>query len=539
MKKIILTPLLLLLITAGVKAQETIKELSKQAYKGYLYDVKNDDNALSITYKIPGEKKNSDALFETYSFDKNNVFVKTENTALVKEEKPDITIAQYYAYVGGSSSFDVLSMKLKLARKQLVKSWSHEKQAYVVSKVLSNEVIKPKSDNGKVYRGYASFITETPNNQADDLFVLAANENKDKKIGNQYFVLKVGSDLDIKETSVDLAGAQTLVYCDQLDESKDVVMIFAPEKSAGDATNYTYFRYSQKGEFKTKAAFKSPSANLLIMNVTEAQGSVFFCGTSTKSADAYEEVFSEFANIYNPGWPQDGANKVDFKWIKNSEEKMNNFHLLKFTGNQLDFASTAPVDAFKSKFVASGKGASVYKGSKFHVERFYITPGQEYLIAGQLTGSVNLGLGNPVKTYEDLVCLYFDKAGQLKTQFGVGKLNNDKKSEIFDMIQDFHLGKDGKTIYWEIKEVKGIKGYQSFLNAYYGGSPSLYAVYFPRLAKIDLAANSIADFKTLGDEKFYLRKDFQSYFNKAENSMTYLGHDEDFKKVWLAKYVFN
>ncbi|MFD0749170.1 hypothetical protein ACFQZS_03390 [Mucilaginibacter calamicampi] len=537
MKKISLLPLLLLLIATQIKAQETVKELSKQAYKGYLYDVKNTNNALSITYKIPGEKKNSDALFETYSFDAANKFVKVENTNLAKEEKPDVTVTQFYAYVGGTSSFDVLSMKLKLSRKELLKSWSHEKQAYIVSKVLQNEAIKPKNDNGKTYKGYASFVTETQGTQ-DDLFILAANDNKDKKLGNQYYVLNVNSSLEVKETPVDLAGAQTLVYCDQLQESNDIAMVFAPEKGNGDASSYTYFRYSQKGEFKTKVAFKSPSTNLLIMNVNEAMGSVYFCGTSTKSTDAYGEVFSEHASIYNPGFTQGGENKVDMKWQKNAEEKMSSFHLLKFTGNQLDFASTAAIDAFKSKFVASGKGASVYKGNKFIVERFFVTPNQEYLIAGQLTGSVNMGMGNPVKTYEDLVCLYFDKAGQLKTQFGVGKLNNDKKSEIFDMLQDFRLSKDGKSVYWEIKEVKGVKGYQSFLSAYSGGSPSLYAVYFPRIAKIDLAANTISEFKTLGDENYYLRKDFQSYFNKAENSVTYIGHDEDFKKLWLAKYVF-
>src|SRR4051812_34825544 len=131
MKKIFVSALLLTLISMQVKAQETVKDLSKQAYKGYLYDVKNTDNGLSISYKIPGEKKNSDAIFETYSFDKNNVFLKVENTALAKEDKPDVTSTQFYAYVGGTSSFDVLSMKLKLARRQMIKSWSHEKQAFV------------------------------------------------------------------------------------------------------------------------------------------------------------------------------------------------------------------------------------------------------------------------------------------------------------------------------------------------------------------------------------------------------------------------
>jgi len=537
MKYISLLSLFIFAFASATFAQETVHELSKKAYKGYLYDVDNTGNALNITYKIPGEKKNSDALFETYSFDKNNVFIKVENTSVVKEVKPDITVTHFYAYVGGTSSFDVLSMKLKLSRKTLLKTWSHEKQAYVVSKVLTDEVLKPKNDNGK-YKGYASYITETTNNEADDLFVLAGNDSKEKKQGTAFYILNINSDLEIKETPVELEGAHTLIFCDQLQVSKDVVMVFAPDKGVGDPTNYTYLRYSQKGEFKAKTDFKSPSSNLLIMNVNEAMGAVFFCGTSTKSKDAYAEVFSEFASIFNPGFTQDGSNKVDFKWQKNAAEKMANFHLLKFSNDKLDFASTAPIDVFKSKFIASGRGATAYKGSKFLVERFFITPNQEYLVAGQLTGSTNMGMGNPVKTYEDLVCLYFDKSGQLKSQFGVGKLNNDKKSEIFDMLQNFYVGRDGKTIYWEIKEVKGVKGHQSFMSAYSGGAPSLYAVYFPRLVKLNLADNTIGDVKTLGDEKFYLRKDFQSYLNKDDNSITYLGHDEDFKKLWLAKYVF-
>src|SRR5258708_3651321 len=123
MKYLSLSFFIILLAATNIKAQETVQELSKKAYKGYLYDVKTDNNALSITYKIPGEKKNSDALFETYSFDKNNAFVKVENTSVAKEIKPDITVTHFYAYVGGTSSFDVLSMKLKLSRRSLLKTW--------------------------------------------------------------------------------------------------------------------------------------------------------------------------------------------------------------------------------------------------------------------------------------------------------------------------------------------------------------------------------------------------------------------------------
>lgn len=537
MKYYILLPLCTLacMSITNAKGQETVQELSKKANKGFLYDVSDKSDQLTVTYKIPGEKKNADALFESYSFDKNIRFVKTENSSASKESKPDITVDRFYAYVGGSSSFDALSMKVKLNTKRILESWSHEKQAYIATKILSNEMVKPKNDNGRIYRGYAAFITRV-DNTTDDLVVLAANDSKDKKKINEYFMLNVGSDLIFKETALELDGAQTLVYCDQLTESKDIAMVFAPDKGNGDASNYTYLRFSQKGKLINKTAFKSPSSNLLIMSVNESNGSVFFCGSSTKSKDSYDEVFSEFASIVSPGF-KDANNMADFKYQKKAKEKMDNFHLLKFTSNQLDFATTAPIDGFKAKFKSAGKGASPYKGSRFYVEQFYVTPNQEYLIAGQLTGSTNLGLGNPVKTYEDLVCLHFDGSGNLKTQFGVAKLNDDKKSEIFEMKQEFHLGKDGKSLYWEIKEVKGLQGYDSFLDAFYGNK-TLFPVFYPRIAKLDLAGSSVSDFKILGNEKFFLRKDFTSLFNKEENSITYIGHDEDFKKLWLSKYVF-
>lgn len=534
MKHIIILLTTLCFACNTANAQEKIQELSKKATKGFISDTDNSDGNYLITYKIGGDKKKNEVFYETYLFDKNLQLVKTEEIAepkLSKAEMADKTQTRFSAYVGGCSSFDVLSMKLKLSTTTINTKWDYKKQRYMYDKTLTSQTIKAKNDNGKYY-GYAAF-----NNEEDGtLFIIAATEGKKDK--NDFYILTVNSDLDIIEKAIDITGSQSLVFTKQLG-SGDITMIFAPKKKEADISNYTYLLYSAKGELKNKVNFKSPSGNMLVTNVQEANGSIFFCGTSTKSGDSFDEVFDDYtAEITNPCYKV-AQNYKDEKWMKKADDRMDNFHMLKFTGNQIIFASTTPVSDFKSKFktAPADKGADPYKGKNFQVNSFYVTAGEEYLVAGQLMSHVSLGMGNPVKSYEDIICFYFDKTGQLKTQFGTQKMNTEKKSEIYPIGQSFIPSKDGKSIYWAILEVKGFKGYDGFWNAY-NGTVTYYGKYFPRIAKIDLQNNSIGNFSILGNEKFYVSSALLPMMDEKDNSITFIGNDEDYKKLWLAKYVF-
>ncbi len=152
-----------------------------------------------------------------------------------------------------------------------------------------------------------------------------------------------------------------------------------------------------------------------------------------------------------------GANYLDMKWRDCQKQKMDNFHLLKFSGNQLTLATTVPVSTIKSKFkTAPGdKGATVYQGKKFAIENFYIAPSGDFLVAGQFTGSAFFGLENKFDAYQDIVCFQFDKNGDFKAQYGVGRANEDKASEMFEMKQYFYPSSDGSSLYWVLYEVKG------------------------------------------------------------------------------------
>ena len=522
--------------------QESVQPLSKKAIKGFIYGVNKDDKGdLNITYKIAGDNK-TDVFYETYAFDKQIKFINSTDAKVPKEDHEDRVKTIIYATVGGCTSFDILSMKLKLHKRVLQQSWSHERQKYVTTKVITDETIKAKNDNGEAYKGLASYDSSTG---GDETFIIAANDKKEKKQANPFYILKVSSDLDITEKTIDVSGNRSLVYCEQL-SNDDVVMVFAPKKGEGDPSAYTYLRYSIKGDLINKVPFKSPSNNMLIINMEEQNGAVYFCATSTKSKDPYDEVFEDYAPISNPCFT-DAQNDQDMKWEHKSNEKMENFHLLKFKDNQLVFASTALVSEFKAKFKASGKGASPYKGNKFSISKFFVTADEEFLIAGQLTGHAviksgysalgNTPTGTSMKTYEDIICMHFDRNGQLKAQYGVERVNDDKKSEIFNIRQNFYLGSDKKTLYWELLEVKGAKGYAGFMDAM-NGNLTYYPLYFPRIAKIDLSNTSISNFTVLGNQKFYLRKDFTGLFDERDNSITYVGHDEDYKKLWVGKYSF-
>ncbi|MBK8874996.1 MAG: hypothetical protein IPN13_14180 [Bacteroidetes bacterium] len=130
---------------------EAVQPLSKKkAIKGFLYDVTNSDDGGSIlTYKMKVDKKSDAVQFEEYAFDNTPSFTTNKDVEEKKVSKPDKEVTGFYANVGGTNSFDVLSMKLKLNKYVQLKTWNHERQRYIVKKTLSRETIKPRNDDGK------------------------------------------------------------------------------------------------------------------------------------------------------------------------------------------------------------------------------------------------------------------------------------------------------------------------------------------------------------------------------------------------------
>lgn len=182
--------IVMLLLASGYSQAQDFKEnqepLSKNSLKGYLYDItRGDDGTSYITYKIRANKKSEDVLFEEYSFDKDLKFLGNKDVKEKKESYEDKEVTGFTAFVGGTTSFDVLSMKLKIQKVVALKKWNHEKQLFVTKKIISRENIKPRNDNGKVYLGYAAYESSSDDNS--DLFVLAKAESKDKGQADNFF----------------------------------------------------------------------------------------------------------------------------------------------------------------------------------------------------------------------------------------------------------------------------------------------------------------------------------------------------------------
>lgn len=523
------------LVSLAQQVKENNQELSKNAQRGMLDNSVIDKNGnLVFTYKMKTDKKSEVVNYEDYVFDSDLNFKGIEPDKKQKEQRENQTITSLSAYVGGGNSFNVLSMKLSLQREEWERNWDYGQQKYKWGKRLSKEVVKPKNAEGK-YKGYAAY----PNDEDGSVFIIASSDTDDKETRTQYLGLYVNTSLELKETPFPVKGNYTLVYCGRL-ASKHIFAILAPNKGEINTSAYVYLEFSENGALIYNTPFIAPASAIAIMDDQEKDGSLFLIAGSVKKAAAYNTAFESYAPIYNPGYTTSTNAQMDRYEKKIYNQEFENLHLLKFEKGNLIFAGTTPIDQFKSKVKTppSQKKSTPYVGKKLVVQGFMAAPNGDFLVSGQLEDKKIINGGNTIQHYYyDIVCLHFDPKGNLKAQYAVEKINDDKKSEMFQSGQHFFVGEDAKTIYWEILEVKGAKGYDSFIDAY-NGNPTSIANYFPRIAKIDLQNTSLSDFNILGNKGKFLLYKYQSYlYNEHTKTRYYVGHDEDYKKIWVGKAV--
>ncbi len=523
------------MVVTAQNTKENVQELSKAAKKGMIVDANlTPENQLRLTYKMKVDKKSDEVAYEDYFFDDQLGFKQAQPTKLTKEVKPDTKVVSLAAFVGGSNSFNVLSMILNLQREEWERKWDYDRQQYKWGKRLSKESVKPRNSESK-YKGFAEFANDDDGSQ----FIIASYDQKDDD--DQFVALYITNDLNLKETKVPVNGKYSLVYCGAL-QSGNIFMILAPNKGMPDTKKYTYAEFTRKAELVTQSEFTAPMPNMVVMDYQEVNGALYFCAASVKDNDAFNQVFTSYAPISNPGYSTSANRQMDAYEKRVFVKKFDNIHLLKFEKGKLAFGSSTPVASFKSKLIVppSQKKGDGYDGRKFQIQNLAVTPAGEYLVTGQFHDKKIVNQGNDIEyRYYDIVCMYFDASGNLKAQYAVDKVNDDRKSEVFQNMQNFFFSKDGKTAYWELLEVKGTKGYASFVDAYLGNT-TFTAHYFPRIAKINLADGTISNFTELGNKgKFLVYRYNGLVLDKNKTTRYYVGHDEDYEKLWVGKYTFD
>ena len=552
--------LLLLLITTASFSQTVVEkthELSKDAAKGYFYDaIQNPETGnIEITYKFKKGSKDADATYETYSFDKNLTFIKNEETKTTVKDKSPYTKTYVNATVGGCSSFSILGMTLNLTKETWNYTWNGDKKRFD-GKRTENIVINPENAEKRAYSGYAAY-RETATGK---MMVLTSSETKgaDKKIKKDFILLEVKTDLTTKEIELPLQPAQ-LVYCDiakndnsmSSDEDSDVatldngdmIYIFAPtfNKAATiDYKKYTYLRIDKNGAIKENFKIDAPSPNLIITGFEQAKdGSIYLCGSYSKEDKPFDLLFKEYSTIINPCF-KDGPNyRMSLYENKTESVPMNYFTMLKIKDAKVEWIKSTSIEDLAKliKTPEKQKGASAYSGKRFRIEYFNVNGNGDIFISGQLLGRVKIGDGL-VNAFKDVICFQISSTGDVKAQYGIKTESIEEKlNTLFPIAQDFFSFDNGATIYWNLLEVKTLKGYAGFSDAY-NGTPTFYANYNPSMVKINTATNKIEDYKVIGDRKFLLNKTVPYIYNKAEKSIIYIGSDKD-KTLWLAKYTIN
>ncbi|HNI30651.1 MAG TPA: hypothetical protein PLO82_09015 [Bacteroidia bacterium] len=511
---------------------ETTHELSKPAQKGILANAElSADGNIRMTYKMKVDKKSDQVNYEDYVFDKNLKFIGVEKTKEDKQTQPDQKVTLIKAFVGGSNSFNVMSMSLNLQQEVWERNWNFDKQKYQWGSRISKEVVKPKNNDSK-YRGFAAY----GNDDDGSVLILASYDSGDD---DQFVCLHVDKGLNMTETKLPLQGKYSLVYCGTL-KSGNIFAVFAPNEGMSDTKKYYFIECSADSKVAKSNEFTSPSPNMLIMDYSEANGDLYFIAGSDKSNEAYNKVFTSYAPIDNPGYSTSNNRQMDKYEKRAMETEFTNLHLLRFSDGKLAFASTEPVKDFKTKMVTppSQKKGQPYTGKKIVIENLFVAPSGDVLVAGQLSDKKVVNGGNSYEfRYYDYVCMQFDNQGKLVAQYAVNKLLDDSKNEVFSAIQNFIPSADGKSVYWEILEVQAAKYYASVAAAY-SGNYSLSSHYFPRIANITLSNHSVSNFTELGEKGKYLVYHSITSLTDKDNNRFYIGHDEDYKNIWLGKYTF-
>ena len=315
MKKVTILIALLWLVNC-LYAQQIQYPLNKIAQKGSLYDAQlSADGNLSLVYGFMAKKVHK---FINYEFDPSLKLLKEEESAepYTTSKLKDQPLIQYEyirTYVGGCSSFDVLSMDLHVSKVEVTKTWDNKRSEYKVA-VTENEIGSGK--DGKFnYKGYVGYYdAETGAN-----LVLVKEKEKGSDDGAVYKLATITLNSEVTEIPLGDLAKYTLVYsalvkkdpkvADKYDDKNladyNALFIFAPFKGCpADPKDFVALMVDGAGKTVFKTTITMPLiATTIIEMIQEGEDLYFFGLTSTGKGSHYRYEFMDFSNISNPCYP--------------------------------------------------------------------------------------------------------------------------------------------------------------------------------------------------------------------------------------------
>ena len=555
-------------------AIEKTHDVSGKAKRGFLDDVNINEGANKVDLVFCTKATNRRVKFETYHFD-NQFNFKSMDTSEEPVEKVKRYKGDTYDVPGVTVEPNMMGT-LVLRRKQTHYTWDWFWGGYN-KKIEILEKVKPRGDNGSFYQ----YSAHTEYDQTGNVLVITSGKDKMGKgtdplrMFKEFHILKFNKDLDlVSDTPIQFDKPQYVVQAskldpkgeqgDEADDSSDPEydfgVVFAPVAVPGmkkqadpQATNYTYVRVGADTKVQERVAVASPHSIWLVNGMsTFADGSVAVFGPANDKTDEYfnEDITPQVANEAVRGPFED-------------KFKAKNFQLLKIKSGAVAFITTTPVPEFEQKLQTppAQKRTPEYTGKRFKLDGGLVLPNGDLLISGQSYGLERgaFGLGAPKtsgssaglvgglgglisgkggtsmataannRQYKDIMMFHFDPQGHLRAQYGVRRQENNKFSEQNPNEQHLYQAQDGRSLYWMIGEISGIREMSGM------ESGTAKVLYYPAVTKIDLAGAKLSNFAKFGNEQYFLNNSMPQLPMGGKNSIVYFGENKSGKTMWFGQ----
>ncbi|MFH1120850.1 MAG: hypothetical protein V1775_13585 [Bacteroidota bacterium] len=488
MKKLYLIGILVLTGFLYVSSQdielEKTYDLSKDAKKGFLGDVRYNDQNESYLLSYCTKSKKTFAKFENYTFDKDFNFVN-----MTQEELEFDKVKSKYAwwrYKGEDFSTESIyaddnasgTLILRKVRRDYNWSWLWGMYNKVVLHKL--EKVKLRSEDGDKYYYYSSHADDETN----ELYVLCGKKDKTDRdtYKKEFHILKINFQLDVvKDYQVSFTKPVDFKFFGSITDEGHIKQLFIVFNSGSE---YTYVRVDSKLEQKDKIDFTA-----------------------------------------NPGWKIDdfippSAEEDNIYIYGPSADKY--YTLVKVDNGKLGYVSDVNLDEFKQKLKCppSQRRTPEYRGKKFVLDASLLTKDDELVITGQnWSTKYNVVEDKLRDVYTDVLTFYFDANGKLKAQYGVDPKKNNEEVKLFGNDQDIIEGEN--NLYWILYE-----------------SPKFRSDY-PSIMKINKKTFEINDPVDFGKETYFLEPSFPMLKVKDENKVVFFGANKKGNTIWFCKVRFD